>query len=171
MSSDSVRPLRLAPTQQDESESVADEAMDIVTVVLRSLAQTARDTESAAVFEAWARHLLVVTPAPSLADAPPGVHQWSHARSAASVYIRREATAAIQEMSDMNDVVWAVIENTARIVEEDAHLDQRAVWCIEKVAQRSRPAAGPAASGGTRRSGRARRGARGALHERGRDGR
>ena len=107
--------------------------MDTVAVVFRALAQTARDTAAAAALEAWARHLLVLTPAPGLEDAPARVRQWSHARTAAAVHIRRESASALQGMSDLQDVVWAIVEGASRIGAEDAKFDRRAAQCLEKL--------------------------------------
>jgi diguanylate cyclase len=133
MPTHSARRLSLAPDPPEDPRVLADEAMDTVAAVFRALAQTARDDDTAASLDAWARHLLVLTPAPGLADAPAGTRQWSHARTTASVHIKREATAALRGMSDLQDVVWAVVESTSRIVEEDAKLDRRAGHCLEKL--------------------------------------
>jgi diguanylate cyclase len=75
----------------------------------------------------------VLTPAPAPEGAEPGVRQWSFARTAAVVHIRKEAAATERGLSDLQDVIWAIVESTARIVEDDARLDGRAAGCVERL--------------------------------------
>jgi diguanylate cyclase len=110
-----------------------DEALDTIAAMLRTLAQTSRTAESADLLDAWTRHLLVLSPAPSPEGAEIGTRQWSHARTAAVVHIRREAATAAQGLSDLQEVIWAVVESTARLVEDDARLDGRAAACLERL--------------------------------------
>jgi diguanylate cyclase (GGDEF)-like protein len=110
-----------------------DEALDTIAAVLRVLAQTARTSEAAEVLGAWAQHLLVLTPAPAPEGAEPGVRQWSFARTAAVVHVRKEAAATERGLSDLQDVIWAIVESTARIVEDDARLDGRAAACVDRL--------------------------------------
>jgi len=129
MSADPARPF--APTP--DPARTEDEALDTIAAVLRVLAQTTRTSEAGELLGAWAQHLLVLTPAPAPEGAEPGVRQWSFARTAAVVHVSKEAAATERGLSDLQDVIWAIVESTARIVEDDARLDGRAAACVDRL--------------------------------------
>jgi diguanylate cyclase len=132
MSANPARPY-VPQTPATDAGRSEDEALDTIAAMLRALAQTARTSDARDLLNAWTQHLLVLTPAPAPEGAEPGVRQWSFARTAAVVHVRKEAAAAERGMSDLQDVIWAIVESTARIVEDDARLDSRAAACVDRL--------------------------------------
>jgi diguanylate cyclase (GGDEF)-like protein len=102
-----------------------DEALDMVAALLRALAQTTTLPVAAESLDAWARHLLVLTPAPGTEGDAAASRDWAHARTSAVVHIRREAADHAQAIGDLQDVAWSVVEGTARLISTDAQLDRR----------------------------------------------
>ena len=125
--------LHVEPVLPADAARPDDEALDTIAAMLRALAQTARSPDGREFLDAWARHLLVLAPAPGPQGAAPGVRQWSYARTAAVVHVRKEAATTAQGMSDLQDVIWAVVESTARMVEDDARLDGHATACLDRL--------------------------------------
>jgi diguanylate cyclase len=132
MSADPARSLVPPPSAPGSARS-EDEALDTIAATFRALAQTARASDAGELLNAWTQHLLVLTRAPAPDGAEPGVRQWSFARTAAVVHIRKEAAATERGLSDLQDVIWAMVESTARIVEDDARLDSRAAACVDRL--------------------------------------
>lgn len=89
--------------------------------------------------DAWARHLLVLAPAP----APDGsvapttaetvARDWAGARRAAVAHIAHDGEAAKQDLEDMNDVIWSLVEGTAKIVSENAGFDHKIALSLDRL--------------------------------------
>jgi len=127
-------PAREVPLREDDA------ALDTVAALLRALAQTSRRPADAEQLSAWARHLLVLSPPPGgeprsgqpreEGSAP---RDWAGARRVGVAHIMRDGEAAKQDLSDLNDAIWSLVEGTAKIVSENALFDHRVAGSIDRL--------------------------------------
>lgn len=118
-----------------------DAALDLVASLLRALARTARRPSDAEELEAWARHLLVLSPPPTglgvradlVGAAPPSTRDWAGARRAAVQHITNDGEAAKQDLDDLNDVIWSLVEGTAKIVSDNALFDHKMASSLDRL--------------------------------------
>ncbi len=111
-----------------------DGALDAMAAILRVLAQTdVRDPEAASRLEAWARHILVLAAAPGSGEASALTRDWSGLSSYVVAYVRGDREAASRSTSDLQDVVWLVIEGLSRAIVGDAASDAEAASQLERL--------------------------------------
>ena len=120
-----------------------DGALDAVAAILRVLAQTElRDPEAASRLEAWARHILILAPPPGSGEAGPLTRDWSGLSGYVVAYVRNDREAVSRSTSDLQDVVWLVIEGLSRAIVGEAAADAEAASQLERL----RAAAGSSAA-------------------------
>jgi diguanylate cyclase (GGDEF)-like protein len=115
------------PEPQSPPAGSAEAALDVIAAVLRALAETVASGVAASErLEAWARHVLVLAPSPEGDGDAVGTRDWQALRRSVVAHIREERGAAAQSITDLQDVVWLVIEGLSRAMVEDAAADTAA---------------------------------------------
>jgi diguanylate cyclase (GGDEF)-like protein len=99
-----------------------DAALDTAAAYLRALARNARDEIERQRLDAWAQHLLLLTPPPDHFT-PTVERDWGGARRAGIAHIETDSARVKRDLGDLGDVIWSLVEGTARIVSEGAELD------------------------------------------------
>ena len=128
-------PAPEVPLRQDDA------ALDTVAALLRALARTSRRPVDADHLDAWARHLLVLSPPPGSDEPPPEpsgddeppTRDWAGARRSAVAHIAQDGEAARRDLADLNDAIWSLVEGTAKIVSENALFDHRVAGSLERL--------------------------------------
>jgi diguanylate cyclase len=127
-------PAPKVPLREDDA------ALDTVAALLRALAKTSRRPADTDELDAWARHLLVLSPAPtgkapseSAGEDGPVPRDWAGARRAGVARIVHDGDAAKRDLADLNDVIWSLVEGTAKIVSENALFDHRVAGSLERL--------------------------------------
>ncbi len=122
--------MRVRATTEQEPERPAEQALDALAAVLRTLGEHAFDTDNATASKvreetgAWARHILVGAAHPegraSSARDLVGMRRFvEHMR-------RAECSFVTKALGDMRSVVWSVAQGFQRALAKDADDDQRA---------------------------------------------
>lgn len=111
------------------------DALDAVASILRALARfSATRPEAAVELDAWASHVLVLSP-------PPRERQWRQDRDwkGLQVYvtshIREESSRTQSTIGDLRDTLWGVIDGMTRAVLADGAEDAQAAECLERLRQ------------------------------------
>jgi diguanylate cyclase (GGDEF)-like protein len=118
-----------APLTQTQAARVSapvpidgDAALDTSAAYLRALARSAGDVHVAARLEAWAQHLLVLTPAPGQRGVPAD-RDWGGARRAGVEFVTSTAAETKRHVDELGGVIWSLVEGTARIISDGNALD------------------------------------------------
>jgi diguanylate cyclase len=138
-----VVPSLLADLEVDE---VDDPALDAFAAVLRTLGQTAFDLEheNAISFsqqcDAWARHLLILAPAPSAESEddddlllPPGQRDWPSVLRFVTERRQREQQHVNKAVGDLRQGIWAFAQMLGTALVEDARVDNRLKSQIDRL--------------------------------------
>jgi diguanylate cyclase len=111
-----------------------DEVIDAVAAILRALRDNAvPDSDAASRLEAWARHILVLAPAPSSGSAASPNRDWAGMRTQVVAQLRDEGAAVSGAIGDLQDTVWLVIERLSQAIVGDIAADADAAAQLERL--------------------------------------
>jgi diguanylate cyclase (GGDEF)-like protein len=113
-----------APTHSGRIGAIdADAALDTTAALLRALAHVDEGSRDADRLEAWAQHLLLLTPPPDILVDGEHDRDWGGARRAGVAHIESSAAKARKDVQDLGDVIWSLVEGTSKIVLDGVALD------------------------------------------------
>ncbi|MGC9220020.1 MAG: GGDEF domain-containing protein [Solirubrobacteraceae bacterium] len=116
------------------SDPTPDAVLDAVAAILRALAETAApDSECASQLQAWARHILILTPAPGATDVTPAERDWSGLSFHVVNHVRNDRETVSRSLGDLRDAVWMVVERLSHAVVGDATSDADAARQLERL--------------------------------------
>lgn len=131
--------------QQAEApyEEPVEDVLDVVATLLRTWGEFAIDLgemDVAAVreqFEEWARHALVMAPAPGSAEGAsadgPMRRDWPGLRRFVHDHRKTEQSVVQCSLGDLRDVIWIFLETVGRAVQEDRKTDGRMAGQMDKL--------------------------------------
>jgi diguanylate cyclase (GGDEF)-like protein len=135
-----TEPVVAEPVARD---ATPDAALDAVAAILRALGGTAlRDPDASSRLEAWARHILVLTPPPDFPDAVPRSRDWTGLSRDVVAHVRNDRAAASRSIGDLQDAVWLVVDGLSQAIVGDDAADASAASQLERL----RAAAGGSAA-------------------------
>lgn len=111
-----------------------DGAIDGFAAVLLQLSRsTARGAGVAAELDAWARHILQLSPAPGGHSTAPTAREWGAARSHAIRHIQEEQRVTGEAVSDLQSAIWGFAENLSRALSADIDGNSRATTTLDRL--------------------------------------
>ncbi len=131
-----------AGTPSAPNAAAPDEALDAIAAILRALRDTAApDSDAARALEAWARHVLVLEPAPNSRGMTTD-RDWPGMGTHVVSYVRDDRAAVSRSIGELQDTVWLVIERVSQAVAGDSAADAFATSQLERL--RAATSASPA---------------------------
>jgi diguanylate cyclase (GGDEF)-like protein len=122
------------PPDEPVAAALDDGALDTVAAILRALADASRrDPRTGEELEAWARHVLLLEPPPGWPGDPPARRHWGGVRGTAVRCIRDEVADREKGMGDLQDVIWAMVENVSRAMADEVRQDRTTAECLERL--------------------------------------
>ncbi|WP_354701635.1 hypothetical protein DSM112329_01961 [Paraconexibacter sp. AEG42_29] len=125
-------------------DGTPDSVLDAAAAIVRALAEAASGgPEPAARLDAWARHLLLLEPAPNArGGAAPTGRDWAGLRRHVVAHVREDRDAVARSMTDLQDAVWLVVDGLSQAIVGDGANDADAAGQLDRLRA---AAGGPAA--------------------------
>lgn len=114
-------------------EPVPHPVLDAVAAILRALGEAADDPEAAGQLQGWARHVLVLEPAPGSRDAAAHERDWPGLSRHVVSHVQTGNESVKRSIGDLRDAVWLVIERLSQAIVSDAASDASATSELERL--------------------------------------
>ena len=129
---------RSLPSEPQTREDTLNGSLDTLAAALRAFPTREHqhsprdDDEPGQIIEAWARHVLTCSVPPNAAaQLQPGERDWAGLRHFVVSYLEADGETVERSLSDLQGLVWMVVESMSRAVADDLAADSRAHECLE----------------------------------------
>lgn len=129
-------PRTLSPSSDDARGMLADEALDALAFLLRSMGGTGAEPDERDELERWALHVLLQAPVPVSAPehvTPPGKRDWPRLRARIGAILQSRQATADHAIGTLRDTLTTFTQNLVQALAEDRDDDARARVVLDRL--------------------------------------